>query len=53
MEITTEQLFQKIGTMVIMMDIQASQSQIKIKDLEDKIQSLNGEIKALKNKETK
>ena len=51
MEITTEQLLQKIGTMAVMMDIQAAQAQARIKELEDKIKSLNDEIKALKNKE--
>jgi len=40
MEITTEQLFQKIGTMVIMMDIQAAQAQEKIKALEETIAEL-------------
>jgi len=42
MEITTEQLLQKIGTMAVMIDIQAAQAQEKIKVLEDTIAELQG-----------
>jgi len=42
MEITTEQLLQKIGTMAIMIDIQAAQAQEKIKALEDTIAEIQG-----------
>lgn len=42
MEITLDQLLQKIGTMAIMMDIQTAQYQAKIKELEDKIAELQG-----------
>jgi len=38
--ISEEQLLQKIGTMAIMMDIQAAQAQEKIKALEDTIAEL-------------
>jgi len=40
MEITTEQLLQKIGTMAVMLDIQTAQAQAKIKELEDVIEKL-------------
>jgi len=42
MEITIEQLLQKIGTMAIMIDIQTAQAQEKIKVLEDTIAELQG-----------
>jgi len=38
--ISEEQLLQKIGTMAVMMDIQAAQAQAKIKELEDTIEKL-------------
>lgn len=41
MEITNEQLLQKIGTLVVMMDVQAAQYNDKIKMLEETIAELS------------
>jgi len=41
MEITNEQLLQKIGQLVVLMDVHAEQYEQKIKTLEDTIKELS------------
>jgi len=40
MEITIEQLLQKIGLLTMLMELNAAQAQAKIKELEDTIEKL-------------